>query len=223
MYMHTHTHQCYCCNKPLQITNHTSYILLSKHKLYIRRTVKYNKFETYFQQLHYKLTFLPGHSVSHVRLSGRLACHPSPVVQCCRRRSGDSPLLGGSWWQVWRHGDLHVLKRDFVPVQFMTHDFQTCFILSMKPNRRVKTYNFYQRKIHCKKKLAFLNGSPKLLGVSIHGLYWWPAFFVVWASLGSSAGKRVKPCEPKTCAMYKQHSKKTKQTTTKQCHAQICM
>lgn len=100
VYAHTHTHQCYCCNKPLQITNHTSYILLSKHKLYIRRTVKYNKFETYFQQLHYKLTFLPGHSVSHVRLSGRLACHPSPVVQCCRRRSGDSPLLGGSWWQV---------------------------------------------------------------------------------------------------------------------------
>lgn len=42
------------------------------------------------------------------------------------------------------------------------------------------------------------------------------SFFFVWAYLGSSARKRVEPCEPKTCAMYKQQSKETKQNTTKQ-------
>ena len=173
VYAHTHTpHQCYCCNKPLKITNqYKSYLLHTIEQttiLYITHTVQNNNFATCFQQLHYKLTFLPVHSVSHVRLSGRLACHPSPVVQCCRRRSGDSPLLGGSWWQVWRHGDLHVLKWDFVPLQFMIHDFQKCFILSnlsMKPNRRVNTYlQFLPKEIHCKKKPCIFEWVSKTFG-----------------------------------------------------------
>lgn len=167
--MHMHTHQCFCCNKPLQITNHSSYMLLSCYwtNIYIRHThrVKYNKFETWFQQLHYKLTFRLVHSVSNVRLSGRLACHPSPVVQCCRRRSVDSPLLA----------DLHVLRKDVVPVQFMIHQFQRCFTLFMKPNRRVKTYNFYPTKSFCIFEWAYLRN----FWVYLHGLYEMIRCFVV--------------------------------------------